>query len=205
MDQQKTGSFLKELRKAKKLTQEQVGEELNVSGRTVSRWETGRNMPDISLLTELAEFYEVSISEIIDGERKNSSAETGVEEVTEKMSDYANAQKERYIKYIRYIRQLSIAGLCALVVCALIRTADTALQNVVLEKIDSYCKGLVSVSIFMIYFYTSCIQERSQNRKRKKRKLYHNTVEVRKMILSAIAVLSSAVLVQLLAWQIWGT
>lgn len=202
MDQQKTGSFLKELRKAKNLTQEQVGEELNVSGRTVSRWETGRNMPDISLLTELAEFYEVSISEIIDGKRKNSSAETGVEEVTEKMSDYADAQKERYIKYIRYIRQLSIAGLCALVVCALIKSADTALQNVVLEKIDSYCKGLVSVSIFMIYFYTSCIQERNQSRKKRKR--CHNTFEVRKVILSGIAVLFSAVLVQLLAWQIWG-
>ena len=202
MDQQKTGSFLKELRKAKKLTQEQVGEELNVSGRTVSRWETGRNMPDISLLAELAEFYEVSISEIIDGTRKNSTAETGVKEVAEKMSDYADAQKERYIKYIRYIRQLSIAGLCALVVCALIRSADTALENVVLGKIDSYCKGLVSVSIFMIYFYTSCIQERSQSRK--KRKYYHNIFEVRREILSAIVVLFGAVLVQLLAWNILG-
>ena len=202
MDQQKTGSFLKELRKAKKLTQEQVGEELNVSGRTVSRWETGRNMPDISLLAELAEFYEVSISEIIDGARKNSTAETGVKEVAEKMSDYADAQKERYIKYIRYIRQLSIAGLCALVVCALIRSADTALENVVLEKIDSYCKGLVSVSIVMIYFYTSCIQERSQSRK--KRKYYHNIFEVRRVILSAIVVLFGAVLVQLLAWNILG-
>ncbi len=45
-------------------------EKINVSGRTVSRWETGSNMPDISLLAELAEFYDVSIPEIIDGERK---------------------------------------------------------------------------------------------------------------------------------------
>jgi len=41
MDQQKVGSFLKELRKEKNLTQEQLAEQLNVSGRTVSRWETG--------------------------------------------------------------------------------------------------------------------------------------------------------------------
>ena len=41
MDQKKIGSFLKELRKAKGLTQEQLAEQLNVSGRTVSRWETG--------------------------------------------------------------------------------------------------------------------------------------------------------------------
>ena len=61
MDQKKIGSFLKELRKEKDITQEQLAEKINVSGRTVSRWETGSNMPDISLLAELAEFYDVSI------------------------------------------------------------------------------------------------------------------------------------------------
>ena len=55
MNQQKIGRFLKELRKEKNLTQEQLAEKLNISGRTVSRWETGNNMPDISLLVELAE------------------------------------------------------------------------------------------------------------------------------------------------------
>ncbi len=49
MDQKRIGSFLKELRKEKGITQEQVAEKLNVSARTVSRWETGRNVPDISL------------------------------------------------------------------------------------------------------------------------------------------------------------
>ena len=71
MEQQKIGSFLKELRKERNLTQEQFAEQLGVSGRSVSRWETGINMPDISLLVEIAEFYDVSISEIIDGERKS--------------------------------------------------------------------------------------------------------------------------------------
>ena len=71
MEQQKIGSFLKELSKEQNLTQEQFAEQLGVSGRSVSRWETGINMPDISLLVEIAEFYDVSISEIIDGERKS--------------------------------------------------------------------------------------------------------------------------------------
>ena len=61
MDQKQIGSFLKELRKERKLTQEQLAEKLNVSGRTVSRWETGNNMPDISLLLEISELYDVSI------------------------------------------------------------------------------------------------------------------------------------------------
>ena len=57
----KIGTFLKALRKEKDLTQEQLAEQLNISGRTVSRWETGKNMPDISILVDLAEFYHVSI------------------------------------------------------------------------------------------------------------------------------------------------
>ena len=70
MDQKKTGEFLKELRTKKQMTQEQAAEKFNVSSRTVSRWETGRNMPDISLLTEIADFYDVDVREIIEGERK---------------------------------------------------------------------------------------------------------------------------------------
>ena len=52
MNQIKISAFLKELRKEKNLTQEQLAEQLNVSGRTVSRWETGTNMPDVSILVE---------------------------------------------------------------------------------------------------------------------------------------------------------
>ena len=71
MDQKKTGYFLKQLRNEKKLTQEQLAEKFQITSRTVSRWETGSNMPDISMLLELADFYEVDIREIIDGKRKS--------------------------------------------------------------------------------------------------------------------------------------
>lgn len=101
MDQKKIGSFLKELRKEKGITQEEFAENLNVSGRTVSRWETGTNMPDISLLIEIAEFFDVSIPEIINGERKSEIMNEEVKEVADKLSDYANAEKETIIKNIR--------------------------------------------------------------------------------------------------------
>ena len=71
MDQVKIDKFLKELRKEKGLTQEQLAEKLNVSNRSISRYETGNNMPDISLLIEIADIFEVSIPEIINGERKS--------------------------------------------------------------------------------------------------------------------------------------
>ena len=52
MDQVKIGKFLAELRKEKEMTQEQLAEKLNVARRTISRWETGNNMPDIDMLIE---------------------------------------------------------------------------------------------------------------------------------------------------------
>ena len=55
MDQQKIGEFLKALRKEKNLTQEELADKMNVSRRTVSRWETGSNLPDLSILVELAD------------------------------------------------------------------------------------------------------------------------------------------------------
>ena len=71
MDQNKVGSFIKELRKVKNLTQEQFAEEFSVSRRTVSRWETGNNMPDLDILIEMSDFFEVDLREILVGERKH--------------------------------------------------------------------------------------------------------------------------------------
>ena len=71
MNQQKTGAFLKMLRKQKGLTQEQIAEKFHVSSRTVSRWENGNNLPDLDVLIEISDFYEVDLRELLDGERRN--------------------------------------------------------------------------------------------------------------------------------------
>ena len=89
MDQIKIGVFLKELRRAKGLTQEQLAEVLNVSSRTVSRWETGSNMPDISMLVEIAVFYDVSIPEIVQGERKSETMDQETRETAVAMAKYS--------------------------------------------------------------------------------------------------------------------
>lgn len=98
MDQKKTGSFLKVLRNEKGLTQEQLAEKLGVSGRTVSRWENGNNMPDLSILVELSDFYEVDIREIIDGERKSENMNEELKDTMEKVAEYVEADKERKAK-----------------------------------------------------------------------------------------------------------
>lgn len=104
MDQFKIGSFLKELRKEKGLTQEKLAEQLNVSNRTISRWETGSNMPDISMLVEIADFFNVSIPEIIDGERKSEDMNQETRDTAVKMAEYskneARVGKQRVIGYL---------------------------------------------------------------------------------------------------------
>ena len=69
MNQVKIGKFIAALRKEKGMTQEQLGEKLGVTNKTVSRWENGNYMPDIEMLSLLSKEFGVSINEIISGER----------------------------------------------------------------------------------------------------------------------------------------
>jgi len=117
MNQQKTGEFLKRLRREKGLTQEQLAERFYVSSRTVSRWETGSNMPDVAILIELADFYHVDIREIIDGERKCEIMDQETKDTLLKVAEYA-ADEHRKAK----IRVLTgaLAACVALIVCTLL-------------------------------------------------------------------------------------
>ena len=69
MDQIKIGKFIAELRKEKCMTQEQLGEKLGVTNKTISRWENGNYMPDVEMLSLLSKELNVTINELIIGER----------------------------------------------------------------------------------------------------------------------------------------
>ena len=68
MDRYVTGGMIRRLRENKKLTQDQLAERLHVSGKAVSKWETGRGFPDVSLLEPLAEALGVSVIELLSGD-----------------------------------------------------------------------------------------------------------------------------------------
>ncbi|MBQ7131787.1 MAG: helix-turn-helix transcriptional regulator [Oscillospiraceae bacterium] len=68
MDTQKIGKFLKLLRTQHNMTQEQLGEKLGVTNKTISRWETGNYLPSIDCLKLMSEMYQISINEILSGE-----------------------------------------------------------------------------------------------------------------------------------------
>ena len=98
----KIGEFLRELRKGKGLTQEQLAEQFNISRRSVSRWETGSNMPDVGLLIEIADFFEVDIREIIDGQRKSENMDKE-KETLKKVAEYADTEKAKLKKKVSNI------------------------------------------------------------------------------------------------------
>ena len=98
MDQIKTGKFIAERRKFKSLTQEQLGEKLGVTNKTISRWETGKYMPDIDKLQELAEILNISVNELLSGELLESKEEIvkkADENIVKAMSESAFTLKDK--------------------------------------------------------------------------------------------------------------
>lgn len=97
MDQQKIGRFIAQCRKEKCLTQEQLAENLGASNRSVSRWENGNNLPDVSLFQPLCDALNITIEELLDGERKNSTV------VQEPLPPHAitETQLQDYTRYLK--------------------------------------------------------------------------------------------------------
>lgn len=71
MNQIKIGKFISECRKEKNMTQAQLAEKLNITDRAVSKWETGRGMPDSSVMLELCSELGITVNELLCGERLN--------------------------------------------------------------------------------------------------------------------------------------
>lgn len=101
MDYQKTGELIAASRKRKGLTQKQLAEQLNISDRTVSRWERGVGFPDISLVEPLSDALEVSIVVLIRGEEEQATEEVAVQESVRALSRECSVQlmnwKERIL------------------------------------------------------------------------------------------------------------
>lgn len=116
MDMQKMGSFLKELRTEENLTQEQLGEKIGVTNKTVSRWETGKYMPPVQCLEILSDLYEVSINEIIAGERLEvDSFKDSAEENLKAALNKIEKENEKFEKRMTAILIITtILAICAI-------------------------------------------------------------------------------------------
>lgn len=114
MDFEKIGKFIATSRKKKNLTQEQLAEILNVNNRTISRWENGRNMPDISLFKLLCKTLDISVEELINGEVSNNKDKSYEKAIISTIS--SNIKISKRLKKILLLLIISIIVSLAIII-----------------------------------------------------------------------------------------
>ena len=170
MNQKEIGKFIAKCRKEKNLTQAQLAEKLNITDRAVSKWETGKSMPDSSIMLELCEILGITVNELLSGEKidmENLEKKADENLIALKRKDENNIRKNVVISII-----FSTTLLIGLIVCAICDIAISGSLTWSLIPISSiifawvisfpvmilgkkgFLGGLISISIFMIpYLY----------------------------------------------------
>lgn len=98
MDQEHIGKFIAECRKQKKMTQIELAEKLGVTEKSVSNWENGRNMPDLSLFKPICDILDISINELMSGEKLNQ--DNYQEKLEENIINLSSKNNKTYKKYL---------------------------------------------------------------------------------------------------------
>ena len=127
MNQEKIGKFIAKCRKDKKMTQQELSDKLGVTDRAVSHWENGRRLPDYSLLKPLSEALNVSINELLSGEKlRDKDIVTKADENILKISEYSNLKSMKYgviglivaymvLIFISYFKGINTAPLTSII------------------------------------------------------------------------------------------
>ena len=134
MNQVKTGQFIKTMRKEKNFTQREIAERLNISEKTVSKWETGNGLPEVSLMLPLCELLEISVNELLSGERLDEKRyfEKAEQNIMSLIEEKAEAKKKLIIAVIVAVITL-LAGLTLVLLAGLLemKTWLRVLLNVI--------------------------------------------------------------------------
>ena len=131
MDQVKVGKFIAECRKNKNLTQFQLAEKLNITDRAISKWETGKGMPDSSIMLELCNELGISVNELLSGEiikmeNYNQKAEENLLEMAKK----EEMQNKKMMMY-----ELVIGSLSSITFLILMFTLFFVVENIIARVI----------------------------------------------------------------------
>lgn len=158
MDQARIGRFLQELRKEKGLTQEQLAENLYVARRTVSRWETGSNMPDLDVLVQLADLYDVDLRELLDGERKDEEMDKETKDTVLKVAEYSNAKQQHITRVVLVFFVLGIVALAVNLAMDVLEIGGTSAT----EFVKGMTYGIALGVMIMGVLYTTGLMSKFQ-------------------------------------------
>ena len=114
MDQIKIGKFIAECRKKKNLTQAQLAEKLNITDRAISKWETGKAMPDSDIMLDLCYILGINVNELLCGEMIDTEQKD--EQLNELIFQMAK-NEERYHKRLRHSAYVIVATSLAALIC----------------------------------------------------------------------------------------
>ena len=147
MNQQKIGKFIQECRKNKNLTQENLAEKLGVSDRAVSKWERGINLPDASLMLDLSNILEISVNELLTGEKINKEEYKNIAE--NNLIEFAKKEEIKNKKFLFYENIITIMFLIVFVYLFIL------IQFVIQEINVKIITAIVGFLILIIAVYSN--------------------------------------------------
>ncbi len=142
MDQVKIGKFIAHCRKEKNMTQAELAEKLNITDRAISKWETGKGMPDSSIMLELCDELDISVNELLSGEMI-------------RMDNYNKVAEENFIKFQKekedsdkrlLFTEIIIGSIVTISFLLMIFLSIFAIENIVWKTITI----IVGILIFII-------------------------------------------------------
>ena len=153
MDMTRIGAFLAELRKERGLTQEELGEALGVSNKTVSRWETGTYLPPVEMLQQLSDRYGVSINELLSGERLTAESyrEKAEENIKSALSESPFTVEERLDFFKKKWRKDNVLTMVCCAVCWLVILLALEYKGVNIFLI-AFTAGLLLVAFYVVLY-----------------------------------------------------
>lgn len=142
MNNEKFGKFIAELRKEKSMTQKDLANKLKITDKAISKWERGLGFPDIVLLKPLSEIFEVSITELLNGERQENNKidiETQVIQIINRVEEQKKIKKKK----TRCIIIIIIAILCIIITLSIFSRIKMGTYNAIRALI-----GYVGLKVF---------------------------------------------------------
>lgn len=181
MNQEKIGKFIAEKRKQKNITQALLAEKLGVTDRSVSNWENGKNMPDLSLFKPLCDILDISINDLLSGEKLSKEKyQEKFEENIVNTIDYSTKKVNKYSGLISII--IIIFGLFISISAIMIFPSESSWSSIysvfgiiifmigilrIMSKIKWYKRLLFMIIIFMcamgVLLFTDYVNVKNNN------------------------------------------
>lgn len=121
MEQVRIGKFIQETRREQNMTQRELAEKLNISDKTVSKWETGNGLPDVGLMLPLCELLHIGVNELLSGKRLDEKQyyKKAEENIMDLLKEKAEAKKKIVIGVLTVLVTL-LAGVTLVIISALL-------------------------------------------------------------------------------------